>query len=366
MKVLVFGGTGAIGTPVVQLLIEHGHEVYVTSRRKRESKNSRLHYICGNAMDLIFLQSILGDNRYDVLIDFMAYTTDQFHQRYEYLLNHVGKLFYFSSSRVYADADLKLITEESPRLLDICKDADYLATDEYALQKARQENMLFESKQDNWTIIRPYVTYNTERLQLGVLEKEEWLYRAIRGRSIVFTRDIADRITSLTYGLDVAERIVKLAETDDVSNGQVYHIATEEKITWNEILLLYVEILTEILGRPQKYKVLSNSKRYAKYNRYWQIKYDRLYNRVFDSSKIQSVTGNMEFTQIKEGLKKSLTEFLQGERKFKTQDINWLSQGFFDKVCHEKTSLSEIPGGKNKVKYLMARYTNLQEFRNKF
>lgn len=366
MKVLVFGGTGAIGTPVVQLLIEHGHEVYVTSRRKRESKNPRLHYIFGNAMDLKFLQSILGDNRYDVLIDFMAYTTDQFHQRYEYLLNHVGKLFYFSSSRVYADVDLKQITEESPRLLDICKDADYLATDEYALQKARQENMFFESKQNNWTIIRPYVTYNTERLQLGVQEKEEWLYRAIHGRSIVFTQDIADRITSLTYGLDAAERIVKLAETDDASNGQVYHIATEEKITWNEILLLYVETLTEILGRPQKYKVLSTSKRYAKYNRYWQIKYDRLYNRVFDSSKIQSVTGNMEFTQIKEGLKKSLTEFLQGERKFKTQDINWLSQGFFDKVCHEKTSLSEIPGGKNKVKYLMARYTNLQELRNKF
>ncbi len=72
MKVLIFGGTGAIGIPVVQLLAERGHEVYVTSRK---SKKLGLHYICGNDMDLEFVKSILGDHQYDVLIDFMAYMT---------------------------------------------------------------------------------------------------------------------------------------------------------------------------------------------------------------------------------------------------------------------------------------------------
>lgn len=71
----------------------------------------------------------------------------------------------------------------------------------------------------------------------------------------------------------------------------------------------------------------------------------------------------MGFTPIKEGLEKSLTEFLNRDQKFRIQDINWLSQGFFDKVCHGKTPLAEIPGGKNKIKYLMARYTNIQELR---
>lgn len=32
MKALIFGGTGAIGIPVVKLLVKHGHDVYVTSR----------------------------------------------------------------------------------------------------------------------------------------------------------------------------------------------------------------------------------------------------------------------------------------------------------------------------------------------
>ena len=364
MKVLVFGGTGAIGESVVKLLVEHGHDVYVTSRTKRDSKQNQLNYIHGNAMDLKFVKSILDINSYDVLIDFMTYTTEEFLQRYEYLLSHVERLFYFSSSRVYANHGKKQIVETSSRLLDICTDEDYLTTDEYALQKARQEDILFGANRKNWTIIRPYITYNTERMQLGVLEKEEWLYRALHGRTIVFTKDIADKITSLTYGMDAAERIVKLIEKcEHISEGKIYHIATEEQITWSDVFDIYVEVLTDILGKPQKYKMLSNSVQYAKYNRFWQIKYDRLYDRIFDSSKIQTVTGNMEFTHTKEGLKKVLSEFLQGERNFRIHDINWFSQGFFDKVCHERTPLREISGNKNKVKYLLARYTNIQEFR---
>ena len=40
--------------------------------------------------------------------------------------------------------------------------------------------------------------------QLGVLEKELWLYRALNGRTIVFSKDIAEKSTTLTYGYDVA------------------------------------------------------------------------------------------------------------------------------------------------------------------
>ena len=41
-----------------------------------------------------------------------------------------------------------------------------------ALQKAREENLLLKSDSRNWTIIRPYITYYDERLQLGVFEKK--------------------------------------------------------------------------------------------------------------------------------------------------------------------------------------------------
>lgn len=65
-----------------------------------------------------------------------------------------------------------MITEESPRLLNTVDDQGCLATDEYALSKARCEDMLFGGGRSNWTIIRLAITYDgvVGRLQLGVYE----------------------------------------------------------------------------------------------------------------------------------------------------------------------------------------------------
>ena len=75
------------------------------------------------------------------------------------------------------------------RLLDVSHDSIYLKTDEYALAKARQEDILRKSGKNNWTIIRPYITYSESRLQLGVLEKEAWLYRALKGFQEMFWKN---------------------------------------------------------------------------------------------------------------------------------------------------------------------------------
>ena len=50
----------------------------------------------------------------------------------------------------------------------------------------------------NWTIIRPYKTYNNNRLQLGMYEKEEWLYRLMMGKTLVFPTELKKRKTTLT------------------------------------------------------------------------------------------------------------------------------------------------------------------------
>lgn len=171
-------------------------EIYVTSRKQMTSRDN-LHYIQGNAKDPDFFVSLLN-RKYDVIIDFMVYGTDELERRLPELLSHTDQYCFFSSSRVYAESR-QPITEESPRLLDVCTDQEYLHTDEYALAKAREEDLLRKSKEKNWTIIRPYITYNDYRLQLGVYEKENWLYRALQGRTIVLPKDIADRKTSLTF-----------------------------------------------------------------------------------------------------------------------------------------------------------------------
>ena len=73
----------------------------------------------------------------------MVYGTDEFKLKIDLFLEHTGQYIYISSSRVYANEN-KCITEKSKRLLDICEDDEYLKTDEYALVKARQENLLLK------------------------------------------------------------------------------------------------------------------------------------------------------------------------------------------------------------------------------
>ena len=142
MNILVLGGTGAMGVHLVELLSQRGDAVFVTSRRERPSRKN-VTYVRGDAHDNVFLQTLLDSRRWDAIVDFMVYRTEEFRHRVPQLLAATAQYVFLSSSRVYADS-AEPITEDSPRLLDISTDAAYLKTDEYALAKARQENALRE------------------------------------------------------------------------------------------------------------------------------------------------------------------------------------------------------------------------------
>lgn len=142
-KILILGGTGAMGVYLLERLKQTEHEVYVTSRSGHPDEGN-IHYIEGNAKDDDFLLPLLA-NGYDCIIDFMVYSTFEFVDRYKQLLAATKQYIFLSSYRVYADNGLEPITEESPLLLDVVKDAKYRKTDEYALTKARQEKLLRES-----------------------------------------------------------------------------------------------------------------------------------------------------------------------------------------------------------------------------
>lgn len=244
MRILVFGGTGAMGAPLVNILASQGNDVYVTSRSLHENQPG-ITYIQGDAQgDVEFVKRILRD-KYEAIVDFMVYSSEELRRRISLYLTHAEQYVFFSSSRVYAQSKTPL-TESSPRLLDTSTDQVYLATDEYALAKAREENILRDSGYRNWTIIRPYITYNERRIQLGVYEKENWLYRALAGCTVVFPEDIADRYTSLTYGPDVAKAVAKLIGNDRAF-GEAFHIVNAEKITWRQVSELYQEVFLIIL-----------------------------------------------------------------------------------------------------------------------
>lgn len=347
-----------MGSHLVRILQQKGHPIYVTTRLSREDEND-IKYLRGNAKEFIFLKQILNEH-WDVIIDFMIYKTDEFRLRAEKLLNSTDQYVFLSSARVYANSD-KPINEDTDRLLDVCEDHEYMLTDEYALSKARQEDILKDSGLRNWTIIRPYITYSEERLQLGVLEKEEWLYRALHGRTIVFSGEIASKLTTITYGFDVANALMPLVGNHNAL-GQIYNISNGLSISWTEVLKIYLNIIENKIGKRPKTIFLNTDEFLKCHPGKYQMRYDRLLNRQFDISKISNLCSKINYTSAKYGLKSCLEAFLK-RQKFKT--INWKLEAIKDRLTHEKTPFSEIEGFKQKLKYLFYRYFPIQ-VTNKF
>ncbi len=352
--VLVLGGTGAMGKSLVDILEKRGFEVFVTSRKERQSRK-HVTYLKGNAKNLDFLKGLLN-KRYDAIVDFMSYSTSEFRERYRLFLNSTNQYVFISSARVYAESEIP-ITEDSPRLLDVCKDEEYLKTDEYALSKARQENLLLQCQSHNYTIIRPSLTYNDYRLQLVISEKEEWLYRALKGKSIVLPQEIMSVRNSMAWGGDVANALSEIV-LNEKAYGQTIQIASEEALSWAEILEIYQNVLVQRLGRKAKIVYAPNALEISrKLGRYYQIKYARAVNRTFDCGKLKSIIGtDFTFTSPVEGLQRCLNNFLD-EPKF--MNVSIYSHAYFDRIASEHTSLRQFKSIKDKLKYIVGRYTRL-------
>lgn len=388
MKILLLGGTGAMGVHLAQILADKGNEVHITSRRKfaeyksdfakqkrdfadktkksdftqntNHANHANIHYICGNAQDLDFTLDLLDLHKYDCVVDFMIYATIEFLDRVELLLGKCVHYVFLSSARVYASSDEPL-REDSPRLLDISKDKEYLATDEYALAKARQENILAHSHKRNYTIIRPYITFSEIRLQLGVYEKESWLYRALQGKSIVFFKDIATHYTTMTYAQEVARAIAVICGNPSAYR-QTYHIASEKAVKWEEILAIYQKVLKNELGREVKV-VFANLGEFFGKNAY-QVIYDRLFDRKFDSSKINALLTQNGEKQLGGGSLEThialcLKEFIQNPC---FNGIDFDDEIKKDALCREMTELRQIQGIQNKLTYLKAYKRNAKGF----
>ncbi len=56
-----------------------------------------------------------------------------------------------------------------------------------------------------------------------------------------------------------------------------------------------------------------------------------------------------------------ITEFYKGKRKFR--EISWKLEVYFDRQTKERVKFTEIPEVKQKLKYLIYRYTPILEFR---
>lgn len=292
-KILVLGGTGAMGLYLVPELVKKGYQVDVVALDAPESNCENLRYIKADAHDVVFLKKMLSQN-YDAVIDFLYHNSAEYDKKYALFLENTNQYIYLSSYRVYAGGTEPL-NEQSKRLTDIPEilaNEAFMKTDDYALMKIRTEDILLNSKYKNYTILRPAITFSKNKFQLMSLEADYVLRRAFQQKAIVLPREAMGKQCCMTWAGDVAKILSRLF-FNDKAMGEVFIVGTAEHHPWSYIADCYKEAVgLEVVesSREEFFRIISNTP--DEYNAAkWRLDYDRMYDRMVDNSKILAATG---------------------------------------------------------------------------
>ena len=304
-KALLLGGTGALGVYLTEELLKMDYKVDVVSLEDKISNNPNLNFIKANLKENNFAAEIVKNN-YDVIVDFMIYfSPEEFAPYCDLFLNNCKHYIFLSSYRVYADSSTP-ITEESDRLLDVSEDEAFLKSGDYSVYKAQEEDMLRASGKNNFTILRPAITYSKARFQLTTLEAKVLVRRMREGKTVVLPKDAMDKLATLSWAGDFGKTVSRLV-LNSKAFGEAYTISTSEYHTWREIAELYKKIggLKYVTADTDSYlNIICPDNIHVRQ----QLTHDRFFNRRVDNSKLLRDTGleNYKFMPLEKGLKMEL------------------------------------------------------------
>jgi len=183
-SVLLIGGGGTLGTYTGKELLNQGVFVDVICLEDNVSTDENLKFFKEN-VTLEYLEEFLKNKHYDGIVNFIHYPeVDDYPPVHKLLIKHTSHLIVLSSYRVYAD-EKHPITEDSPMLLDVLKDDEFMKTEKYAVSKTKLERYLnSECIGENWTVVRPVISFSKKRFDLVTHYKHSVLTKTKNGEII--------------------------------------------------------------------------------------------------------------------------------------------------------------------------------------
>ena len=297
-KVLLIAGGGTLGTYTAKELLNKGCAVDVICLEDYTSNSPKLRYFKAKA-DLNYLTEFLKDKYYDGIVNFIHYYVPEMYKPVHKLLtSKTDQLIFLSSYRVYAESKQPL-TEEAPFLADVVEDEEFLKSEDYAVPKAICEKFLREeSGTENWTVVRPVISFSDKRFDLVTVSGHEIIDAARSGKTVI----LPEAAKNLTAGLDWAGNSGKLIANllfKKECLGEAYTVSSGQNLTWGEV----ADIYTRLTGVNFRW---ADTEEYVSTGHGGNgLFYDRLYDRAVDNTKILKATGfkKEDFTSIEDGIK---------------------------------------------------------------
>ncbi len=287
MKVLFIGGTGIISSACSALAVERGIDLTLLNRgettRRPVPEGARV--LQGDIRKPATVEEALGQELFDVVVDWVAYTPEQIETDLELFRGRTGQYIFISSASAYRKPIVDLPIVESTQL-----DNPYW---EYSRNKIACEERLvraFREERFPMTIVRPSHTYDRTLLPM----RGGWtvIDRLRRGEPVIVHGD-GTSLWVLTHHRDFARAFVGLLSNPHAI-GEPFHITSDEFLTWNQIYRL----LAEAAGVASPQLVHVPSRLIGAFDPEWGagLVGDKMHSVIFDNTKIKRLVPDFEAT----------------------------------------------------------------------
>ena len=231
MKALFIGGTGTISTEISKRCVREGWELTLLNRGsacERVPQGARV--IHADIHDEEAVRKALGDERFDVVADFIAFVPEHVKRDIGLFSGRCGQYVFISSASAYQKPLASpYITESTPL---------HNPYWQYSRDKIACENVLLGAYRESGfpvTIIRPSHTYSERSMPVALHGKGSFqvLERIRLGKPVIVPGD-GTTLWTLTHSRDFAAAFTGLMGNVHAI-GEAYQITGDESLTWNQI-----------------------------------------------------------------------------------------------------------------------------------
>lgn len=308
MKALFIGGTGTISSAITRLAAQTpGWELYLLNRGNRNSElPANVKTLIADVNDEAAVAAAIANLQFDVVCDFIGFVTEQVERDIRLFKGRTKQYMYISSASAYQKPlSSPYITEGTPLSNPHwLYSRNKIACEELLMKKYREEGFPI-------TIVRPSHTYCERSIPVAIHgEKGSWqvLKRMLDGKPVIIPGD-GTTLWTVTHNSDFAKAFVGLMGNKHAI-GEVFHITSDENLTWNQIH----EIVAQALGVELKaYHVSSDF--IAAVGKHYDMEGnligDKANTVIFDNTKLKrAVPGFVATTRFDQGARMAVEHIL--------------------------------------------------------
>ena len=227
-SVLFIGGTGVISTACARAAVADGFAVTLLNRGTSSTHEpaAGAEVLTADIRDAGAVRAVLGRREFDVVVDFLTFTTGQLESNLDLLDGRFGQYVFISSASAYQTPPTHgPVTESTPLRNPLWQySRDKIACEDLLVARYREQGLPV-------TIVRPSHTYDHTLLPFT----GGWtvVQRMLEGREVVVPGDGTSWWT-LTHHEDFARAFVRLLDRPQAI-GEAFHITSDEALTWDQI-----------------------------------------------------------------------------------------------------------------------------------